>query len=178
MSYFKNRGFWFWGFIILVLINLSVLISMAYVMNKIHTQEDYQGFHKRFIKNHHRGHNKQTKNLIRSLNLSDEQKEELQALRRKHFTEMRQLKKHLQIAQHKLFSEASKEHPDSILVMQYRQDLTQIQDQITDLSLDFYRNMRKVLNKEQQKKMKEFYENRFQKINKSINNQKQKSDEE
>jgi Spy/CpxP family protein refolding chaperone len=172
MSYFKNRGFWFWGFIILVLINISILGSMAYVMYRVHNQPDYTGFHHHFMGRKHSGHQPGTKTLIKKLNLNDAQKQAFQEIRRNHFTKMRKLKTRLRDAQHDFFEVATQAGADSSEVAKYRAEISDLQNQITDLSLDFFKQMLNELNPEQQEIMRDYYRNKYN--NRPINQKKVK----
>lgn len=160
MSYFKNRGFWFWGFIILALINISVLGSMSYVMYRHTHQPDYQGFHQGFM-GHHPRHNKGTRMMLKELNLNPGQRQKLQSIRKKHFAEMRQLRNQLQKAQYQFFDAVTADQPDSAIVAQYRTRITELQNKITDVSLDFYKNMKEILDPEQQEILRDFYKKRY-----------------
>jgi len=161
MSYFKNKSIWFWGFMLLLLINLSIIGSMGYFMYRIHQQPNYSGFHHRFMDKKKSVHGMKTKMLIKELHLSPEQKKQMGKIRKAHFQEMKQLKMALRQNQHNLFDEASKEQPDSASLAQYRKQNLEIQSQITDESLAFFQSIRENLDTEQQEILKEHYQRKF-----------------
>lgn len=171
MTYFKNTNIWFWGFIILLIINISVIASMAFVMYSFHKDADYTAFHKRVIKSKRANtmHSKGTKSLIMKLNLNADQKREMGAIRKEHFQEMRKLKRALRINQHQLFEEASSDKPDSTLIAEYREKNIEIQEKIIDESLIFFKKIRQDLDKEQQALLKAHYEDKFKRTNNTQN---------
>jgi Spy/CpxP family protein refolding chaperone len=134
---------------------------MAYVMHRIHSHPDYHGFHHRFVDKKHSGHRPGTKVLIQKLNLSEEQQQAFQQIRKSHFAKMRNLKNSLRDAQHKFFEAATQAEADSMEVAKYKAEITDLQNQITDLSLDFFKQMLNELNPEQQEIMREHYRNKF-----------------
>jgi len=161
MSYFKTKSIWFWGFMVLLLINISIIGSMGYFMYRVHKQPDYSGFHHRFMDRGKRGHNKNTKMLIKRLHLTPEQQKEMGKLRRLHFQEMKNLKMALRQNQRNLFNEAAKAQPDSAALAEYRARNIELQSQITDESLKFFQSIRKDLSPEQQQILKEHYQRTF-----------------
>ena len=165
MTYFKNKNIWFWGFMILLIINISVISSMAFVMHNIHKNADYKPFHHSVIKDKHPRHNKGTKSLIMKLNLNDEQRKTMGTIRRAHFQEMRKLRQALRYNQHELFAEVYSNEPDSVTIADYRQKNIEIQERIIDESLIFFEKIRKDLDDEQQELLRAHYKAKFDKNN-------------
>jgi len=171
MSYFKNKNIWFWGFMILLLINISVIGSMAYVMYNIHNKENYTAFHHKMMKKKkHPRHNKSTMSLIKQLNLTDKQQQNLKVIRKEHFKRMKQLKANLFKTQHQLFDVAGSDNPDSTLIAEYRTKMMTIQGQIADESLAFLAELKKNLDPEQQELMKEHFREKYKGVNNTHNN--------
>lgn len=164
MSYFKNKSIWFWGFMILLLINISVIGSMAFVMHKIHSQDNYTAFHHKMMKKgKHPIHNKNTMSLNKRLDLSKEQQKELKVIRKEHYRKMKLLKNELFKTQHQLFDVAGFNNPDSTSIAIYRTKMMNIQGQIADESLAFLGEMKKHLNPKQQELMKQHFQEKYNK---------------
>jgi Spy/CpxP family protein refolding chaperone len=162
MSYFKNKSFWFWGFMVLLIFNISIFGSMAYHMYSMHNGFAHsKDYHHSIKKGTHPKHSKGTKSLMKRLDLSPEQQKELRKIRKEHFTKMKALKKELYIAQHQLFDEAGNEVIDSVAIAKYRKQMMDIQGGIADESLQFLGEMKKHLSPKQQELMKEHFREKF-----------------
>ncbi|HIE16091.1 MAG TPA: periplasmic heavy metal sensor [Bacteroidales bacterium] len=166
MSYFKNKSIWFWGFILLLIFNITIFGTMAYHIYSMHSNYGY-GYDysthnkKRGTKNPK--HSKSTQSLIKQLNLSPEQNRQLRSVRKKHFAKVKALRRALFIAQHKLFEEAGKENVDSAAIAKYRSQMMDIQGKIADESLSFLGEMKKSLSPEQQERMKQHFRDKYNK---------------
>ena len=165
MSYFKNKSIWFWGFMILLLINISVIGSMAFVMHKIHNQDNYTAFHHKMMKgNKHPRHGNSTMSLIKQLKLNDEQQQQLKVIRKDHFREMKRLKGELLKTQHQLFDVAGNDISDSTLIAEYRTKMMNLQGQIADESIQFLGEMKKHLTPEQQKVLRAHFQEKYKRV--------------
>ena len=162
MSYFKNKGFWFWGFMVLLIFNISIFGSMVYhaysMRNRnadigvfVHAQKD----------NVHSRHQKGQGSLMKELDLSVEQRKQLKKARKKHMIKMKALKKELFVAQHRLFEVAGNEKVDSTEIQKYRSQMMEIQGRIADESLQFLGEMKVYLTPEQQELMKKHFRNKY-----------------
>lgn len=169
MTYFKNKSIWFWGFIILLLINVSIMGSLMYAMQRIHHQPDYNGFHRHFVPKKKAKKHSKTKCFVKGLEINPKQQEALDKMRQVHFKEMKSLKRTLRKKQHDLFLETSKDNPDSIVVIQLRKDNIKLHEQIMDESLEFFKKMQENLTPDQQDIMKKHY---LRKLNNNTQNRK------
>ena len=162
MSYFKNKGFWFWGFIVLLIFNISIFGTMAYHVYSMHntTADNEMYIHGR-KKNIHNKHQKGQSSLMNELNLTVEQRKQLKKARKKHMIKMKALKKELFVAQHRLFEVAGKEKVDSTEIQKYRSQMMEIQGRIADESLQFLGEMKVYLTPEQQELMKKHFRNKY-----------------
>ncbi len=164
MSYFKKKGFWFWGFIILLIFNISIVGSMAFhiysMNNRTVDNEVYTHDQK---KNVHAKHRKGQSSLMKQLDLSPEQQKLLRVARKKHMIKMKALKKELFIAQHHLFEIAGNEKVDSAGIKKFRSQMMNIQGKIADESLQFLGEMKKDLTPEQQELMKKHFRDKYNK---------------
>ncbi|MCK5856102.1 MAG: hypothetical protein KAG64_01355 [Bacteroidales bacterium] len=168
MSYFKNKSFWFWGFMILLLINISVVGSMSYVMYNIHKHDNYTAFHHKMIKQGKPSyHNRNTMPLVKTLNLNKEQRQEFRLIRKEHIMRVKSLKKQLFTTQHQLFEEAGKNAVDSVLMNEYRTKMMTLQGDIADESIQFLGEMKQQLTPEQQELMKQYFQDKYSK-NKNV----------
>ena len=164
MSYFKNKSFWFWGFIVLLIFNVSIFGSMAYHMYSMHNNFDQDGaYHHDMKKGGHPRHSKSTRSLMKQLDLNPKQQKQLRGIRKEHFTKVKALKKELSIAQHHLFEEAGSENVDSAAIAKYRSQMMDVQGKIADESLAFLGEMKKDLNPEQQEMMKQHFREKYKK---------------
>jgi len=164
MSYFKNKSFWFWGFIVLLIFNISIFGSMAYHMYSMHNGFKHtKDYHHNMKKGTHSKHPKGTNTLMKRLDLNPEQQKELRKIRKEHFVRIKALKKELFIAQHRLFDEAGNDVIDSAAIAKYRKQMMDIQGGIADESLQFLGEMKKHLSPEQQELMKEHFREKYEK---------------
>lgn len=161
MTYFKNKSIWFWGFILLLLINVSILGSLMYVMQRIHHQPDYNGFHRHFVPK--KKVQKQTKKngFVKELNMNPQQSKALKKIRQVHFKEMKRLKNELKEKQYELFIEASKDTPDNLIIIQLKKENMNLNEQIMDESLEFFKRMQQNLTPDQMEIMKNHYTRKF-----------------
>ena len=184
MNNFKNKPIWFWGFIILILINISAISSLFYVSHKIHNSDNFQGFHRRIIK---KKVNSDTKNprerdfqqtsqqidenpktsktpkppkpnkqvrLWEDMNLSPEQRKFMHINKKEHIAKMRELKMELNKQQAILFDEISKQTMDKTLVNQYKKELLLRHGAIVEETIRYYEILKTKLNEEQMKQIK------------------------
>jgi len=162
MSYFKNRDFWFWGFIVLLVFNISIIGSMAYHIYQYKNEHrDAAFFHKGKKRTMHSKHSKSAKSFIKQLNLNKQQEAELSEIRKVHFKEMRGLKKRLMQVQHQMFDEAGKDVTDSAKLSDYRSQMMDIQGLIADESIKFLGELKKHLTPEQQELMKQHFRGKY-----------------
>lgn len=162
MSYFKNKGFWFWGFIILLIFNVSIVGSMAFHVYSMHNRaNDSEAFYHEKDRKIDAKHRKDQGPLMRQLNLSHEQQKLLRVARKKHMMKMKALKKELFVAQHHLFEAAGNEKIDSAEIKKYRSEMMSIQGRIADESLQFLGEMKKDLSPNQQELMKKHFRNKY-----------------
>ena len=164
MSYFKNKSFWFWGFIILLVFNISIFGSMAYHMYSMH-HGDFNGkeYHHKMKKGAHDKHSKGSKSLMKQLELSPKQQKQLHKVRKNHIIKVRALKKELFIAQHNLIDAAGNEHVDSAEIIKYRSQMMDIQGKIADESLQFLGELKSDLSPKQQELMRQHYSKKYSK---------------
>ena len=133
-------------------------------MYSIHKNINQDGvYHHDMKKGGHPRHSKSTRSLMKQLDLSPEQQQKLQIVRKEHFTKVKALKKELFIAQHHLFVEAGNDNVDSAAIAKYRGQMMDIQGKIADESLTFLGEMKKDLTPEQQEMMKQHFKEKYNK---------------
>ena len=166
MTYFRNKSIWFWGFIILIIINLSVLGSMAFVMNRMHNQPDYRAFHHKFKRNSQiKVEKRKSKGIFNDLNLEEDQKKKLGIVHREHTQKVRELKSAIRNNQQHLYEELAKTNPDSLEIQKYRNENQRLHAEIVDESIVFYGKMKEGLSPEQEKVLKNHFLNRMKRSN-------------
>ena len=147
----KNKGFWFWGFIILLILNLSIISSMGYFHYKMRNHgENFKStmMHKHMSKEKMR---KMRKEFWGNTNFTIEEKKFLSKNRKEHFAKMKVLKSELKDNQSLLFNEIRKSKPDSNNVIEYKIKVQESQKAITNEAIRFYEKMKTRLNQEQMK---------------------------
>jgi len=147
----KNKGFWFWGFIILLILNLSIIFSMGYFHYKMRNHgTDFKStmIHKHMSNEKMK---KIRKKFWGNTNFTIEEKKFLNKSRKEHFARMKELKSELKDNQSLLFNEIRKNQPDSNNVIEYRIKVQNSQKAITDEAIRFYEKMKTQLNSDQMK---------------------------
>jgi len=147
----KNKGFLFWGFIILLILNLSIISSMGYFHYKMQRHGEN---HKRTMMHKHMSKERMKemrKEFWGNTNFTAEEKKFLSKNRKDHFARMKVLKAELKDNQTVLFEEIRKEQPDSNNVNNYKIQVLNSQKAITEEAIIFYEKMKTILNAEQMK---------------------------
>ncbi len=145
----KNKGFWFWGFIILLLLNLSIISSISYYHYRmIHNRSDYDyaSMHKKMSKERM---DKLQKKFWGNTHFTPEERQFLADNRKEHFARMKKLKIRLKENQAQLFEEIRKSVRDSEKVSNYENKILDTQKAITEESISFYEKMKAKLSAEQ-----------------------------
>ncbi|RLD41503.1 MAG: hypothetical protein DRI86_13285 [Bacteroidetes bacterium] len=157
----RNKGFWFWGFIILLILNLSIIFSMGYFHYKMRN-------HGADIKStmiHKHMSNEKMKKIRKKFwgntNFTIEEKKFLSKNRKEHFARMKVLKSELKDNQSILFDEIRKSKPDSNSIIKYKMKIQDSQKAITDEAIRFYEKMKTKLNPEQMKIVDNHLSNMF-----------------
>jgi hypothetical protein len=169
----KNKGFWFWGFILLLILNLSIISSMGYFHYKMRNHgTNYRStmMHKHMSKEKIR---KMRKEFWGNTNFTVEEKKFLSKNRKEHFAKMKILKSELKYNQSVLFDEIRKSKPDSNNVIEYKIKVQDSQKAITDEAIRFYEKMKTRLNPEQMRIVDNHLSNMFHpKMDKSFKNER------
>jgi hypothetical protein len=162
MSKISQSKFWFWGFIILIIINISAISSMIYIGNRIHNPEYREDIPKDFrsergrFKNNHRQHP-----YISALDLSDDQRSFYIKTKKEHVENMRLLKNDLEQNQATLFDEISKSEPDSAMIVELKKANIKSQQAIIDETIRFIDTLKTELDESQVKALNHMIGQRF-----------------
>ncbi len=163
MNDFKRNSFWFWGFIVLLIINISAMSAMLFINYRIHNNMETGYFHSRTFKHkqtkRHNIKNKSTK-AWSELNFTKEQKMFLKSERKKHIEQMRLLKDKLRKNQSTLFDELAKGENNKVENSKVR--FIQIHKKILEENIHFYEQLKSKLSEEQMQAIRAHIERQFQ----------------
>ncbi len=163
MTEIKNRSFWFWGFIILIIINLSALTTMFFIGRQMHQQPSF-GFNQGRLFNRGslaRSHGGRVNYIWNEMNLSPQQEAFFNEQRDLHFEHMTTLKGVLAKKHAQLFDEISKSKADSLLINQLKQETLAAHLAIIDETQKHYEALKKVLNEDQMQLLNTRISNHF-----------------
>ena len=144
----KNNQFWFWGFIVLATLIISAGSTIGYRAYKFHNSSNF----KRIANQHSKWG---------SIDFSKEQHKFIRKNRIEHRDVMTDLKTKQRAIHNKLFSEISKQNPDTVLVNKYKVLSFDISSEIMDETIRFYEVLKTELNEEQMQMINNHLSQRF-----------------
>lgn len=162
MSNIKKHPIWFWGFIVLLVLNISATTAMLIASKRIHNNIEYRNYHKRvsIINNDNvKVRRKAKEKAWKDLNFTKEQKLFLKSARKKHIDKMRILKGQLKTMQSKLFNQLAKGKNDNIKAL--KDDILVIHQEILEENMDFYESLKSKLSEEQMQAIKAHIDRQF-----------------
>jgi len=173
MEKVKKKSFWFWGFIILFILNISIISSMGYFhyQMKNHGKKYQSAMSKRNA--FHTNKAEMRRNFWSDIEFTKEEKLFLKNSRKEHFEKMKALRVKLSESQSSLFNEIRKSKPDTIKINQYKTQSLKTQEEIINESIFFYENLKTKLNDEQMKMINSHLSKKFHSkkgMKKQINN--------
>lgn len=170
MKNLKNRSFWFWGFILLLILNISIVSSLSYFhyQMKHHHGKRYKTMinHKKNIRENSKLH----KEFWGNVSFTKEERNFLQKSRKEHFSKMKKLSTELKQNQSTLFDEVRKSKPDSTLISKYKSKVLESQEAITNEAIFFYENLKTKLSNEQMQTINKHLTKRFHSKRENRNN--------
>jgi len=173
MKKIKKKNFWFWGFIILFILNISIISSMGY----FHYQMKSHGekYHSTMMKKgaFHANKAEMRKKFWSDIEFTKEERIFLKNSRKQHFERMKILRAKLSESQSSLFNEIRKSEPDTNKIKQYKAQSLNTQEEIIDESIFFYENLKTKLNDEQMKMINSHLSKKFHSkkgMKKQVNN--------
>ena len=177
MTNFKNKAIWFWGFIILLILNISAFSTMFYFAYKMHHHGEYHTTQEKTwnsrINSVKKGNFK--KGFWGQLNLTEEQQSFVKMQRKEHFSKMKIINANLRKLQILLFEEIRLPEPDYDKVQKYKAETLDAHKAIIEETLRFYEQLKTKLSEEQMIKInshfsKHFHSNKTMKSKTMINN--------
>ncbi len=146
MNDIKRNTFWFWGFLILLILNISAISSMFYVGYRMHHRQDYQAFHHRVF--HHSGNanfNGHTKSWAK-MNFNPAQKSFMLSTLKNHRQLIRENRKRLMLKQSQLFDALATKPVDTVKVNHLKADVLKIHRDIMEENITYYELLKTKLN--------------------------------
>ena len=148
MSYFKNKNIWFWAFLVLLVLNLSVVGSMMYHGYKMRQE------HPDFRMRDGASRKSMESYLAHRLDLSEEQQEQLKEMRTKNHKVMRGNLQKLTNKELELFTLHSA-GGDSASIAICLEELDELNRERSMQMLEFYASLRVICTPEQYPKLDE-----------------------
>jgi hypothetical protein len=162
MSNIKKHPIWFWGFIILLVLNISATTAMLIASKKIHNNIENGTYNKRVAKYHKYSNKKVDRNnkakAWKDLDFTKEQRLFIRTERKKHIEKMQVLKGQLQTTQSKLFDQLAKGEDNT---KELKSDLLAIHDAILEENINFYEQLKSKLSEEQMQAIKAHIDRQF-----------------
>ena len=144
MNNFKNNTFWFWGFIILIILNVSAVSTMLVVSYKMHNTSRFDGMQYRMI--HKKSMNSKTNckdvRYWKDMDLTPEQQQFVLSSRKEHRQMMHNLKLELNDNQAKLLEEIAKKELNSIAIEQNKELVLETHHKIMDETIRYYESLK------------------------------------
>jgi len=164
MNNIKRSTFWFWGFIILLVLNISATITMMIISHQIHNNVDNTRYSKRshqerYTKTNVR--NKQNVKAWKDIDFTKEQRMFLASEKKRHIEEMRILKGQLKVNQSKLFDMLANEENNSSDLKDLKKQFIEIHQAILDENIHFYEQLKSKLSNEQMQVVKAHIDRQF-----------------
>lgn len=179
MTNFKNSAFWFWGFIILLILNISAVSTMFYFAYKVHNHGEY------YINQQNDKQSKTWNSRVKTtkkgdfrnafwekMDLSDEQRIFVIEQRKNHFSKMRLIRGDLQKTQTMLFEEIRKPNPDNEKVLKFKSETLNSHKEIIEETIRYYEQLKTKLSEEQMTKLNSHFAKRFHTKKKTVNKTK------
>lgn len=164
MNNIKRSAFWFWGFIILLVLNISATTTMMIISHQIHNNVDNtrfgkRSYHQRYAKSNVR--NRKNVKAWKDLDFTKEQRMFLASEKKKHIEEMRILKGQLKVTQSKMFDLLANEDTNSSDLKDLKKQFIEIHQAILDENIHFYEQLKSKLSDEQMQAVKAHIERQF-----------------
>jgi len=164
MNNIKRSTFWFWGFIILLVLNISATSTMLFRSYRYHNNIDNPRFNKRpynqrYVKQN--AVNRQNVKAWKDLDFTKEQRMFIASERKNHIEEMRILKGQLKINQSKLFDILANEDNNSSDLQELKTQFIEIHQAILDENIHFYEQLKGKLSNEQMQAVKAHIDRQF-----------------
>lgn len=144
MNYFKrnNKSIWFWGFIILLIMNLSIIGTVIYYSSKI--KDEKQTYYKYKFRD-----NGPKSFIMNRLNFDESQKAEFSKVLDNHQKKVRSLKLNLRKSNRDLVKEVASEDPSKIKIKRLKSDILDNHNDIIEETIDFYKQTKEICNPSQ-----------------------------
>lgn len=161
MNDIKRSPFWFWGFIILLILNITAITTML-IVNYSNDNTIYPMHIRGAINNLNQGKSMPTNNKYwNDFACSKEQRLLLASERNQHFTNMKLLKEQLREMQSNLFDELENEESNTTAIKDIKDKIIVIHNAILDENINFYNQLKSELTKEQMQSVKLHLNKRF-----------------
>jgi Spy/CpxP family protein refolding chaperone len=155
MNQLKNN-LWFWGFVILLVLNLSLLLSIFFHGQQLKKDPRFRAFHSEMRMK--KGDCAQMGDCNRPRWINDIANDESQAQfllkeHQQHVEKVQEIKEKLHQKQFELFTAISQENIDSAVVSRNKMEIGQLQDEITNQTMKYYQTLKTKLNPDQMKQI-------------------------
>jgi len=153
MNYFKrnNKSIWFWGFIILLIMNLSIIGTVIYYSSKI--KDEKQTYYKYKF----RGNAPKTF-IMNRLNFDEGQKSKFSKVLDNHQQKVGKLKLELRESNRELVKEVASENPSNNKIRRLKSDILDSHNDIIEETLDFYNKTKEICNPSQLQNLNMMFE--------------------
>ena len=148
-----KKNFWFWGFLLLLILNITAVVSM--VMHR-HYVERECGY-----KNGCPKSNEMPKPIRECINFDDAQWAKMKEIRQTHLEEMEVLRSDLKKNHLALFDVVSSGNENQKMIDSLKQEICFIHNRISDEAIIFYKNSRAVCKPEQVKELDNHFRTMF-----------------
>jgi len=137
-----TKNIWFWAFIIMLILNISTIISVIYFAQKVKAEKEnlYQPFQRDRSPGNF---------LIENLNFSESQTEEFQNIYADHKTKVRSLKSKLRVLNKDLVLELTNEEVSNEKTAEIEAEILQTHKEILKETYFFYENTKSICNDDQ-----------------------------
>lgn len=159
MNNIKRSTFWFWGFIILLLLNISAITTVLFMSYRIHNNTDAMCINDRPPRSNIV--NRPNVNSWEDLDFTEEQRIFIASERRNHIEEMRILKAQLKINQSKIFDILAAGDNNLSDLKQLKTQFIEIHQAILNENIHFYDQIKSKLSNEQMQAVKTNLDRKF-----------------
>ena len=164
MNNIMRRTFWFWGFIILLLLNISATSTMLFMSYRYNNKPDNQQFNKRSFNQRHIKSNAGNRKDVKpwkDLDFTKEQRMFLASEKKSHNEAMRILKGQLKVNQSKMFDILASGDEKSSDLKELKAQFIEIHQAILDENIHFYDQLKSKLSNEQMQSVKAHLDRQF-----------------